>query len=62
MRGASAGQAAAIAREAGARKLVLTHFSQRYTNTDGFLAEARPLFPDVVAAADFTRVAVPPRG
>lgn len=57
----TASQAATLARDAGARKLVLTHFSQRYTSTEGFLAEARPIFPEVVAAADFTRVAVPPR-
>ncbi len=54
-------QAAEIAAEAGARKLVLTHFSQRYNNVEAFVAEARPIFPDVVAARDGMRVAVPPR-
>ena len=57
----TAAQAAEIAARAGARKLVLTHFSQRYTSTEGHIAEAAAIFPEVVAAEDFARVAVPPR-
>lgn len=57
----TAAQAAQIAVQAQARKLVLTHFSQRYTSTAGHVAEAAAIFPDVVAAEDFARVAVPPR-
>lgn len=57
----TAAQAARIALEAGARRLVLTHFSQRYPDTAGLLAEAAEIFPDVVAATDLMRVAVPPR-
>lgn len=48
----TARQAAEIARETGASKLVLTPFSQRYESTDPFLAEARAIHDDVVAAAD----------
>lgn len=57
----TAAQAATLAREAGARKLALTHFSQRYTRLDGFVAEASAIHPDVIAAQDFTCVSVPPR-
>lgn len=57
----TAAQAATLGREAGARRLVLTHFSQRYTTLEGFRAEAGPLHPDVTVAEDFTQVALPPR-
>lgn len=55
----TASQAATIAKEAGAKLLVLTHFSQRYLSTDPFVDEARPIFPNVVAARDGKRVPVP---
>jgi ribonuclease Z len=57
----TAAQAGRIAAEAGARKLVLTHFSQRYTDVFPFVAEARRLHDDVVAANDGDTIAVPPR-
>ena len=57
----TAAQAARIAAEAGARQLVLTHFSQRYPDEVGFLDEAGEIFPDVVVAHDLDRVPVPPR-
>ena len=57
----TARQAAELAAEAGARRLVLTHFSQRYRDTDRFLEEAGAVFEDVVVAADLVRIAVPPR-
>jgi ribonuclease Z len=57
----TAAQAAALAREAGARRLALTHFSQRYTTTEGFRQEACAVFPGAVVAEDLLRVAVPPR-
>ena len=57
----TAAQAARVAAEAGARRLVLTHFSQRYPDAAGFLAEAGEIFPDVVVAQDLDRVPVPPR-
>ncbi|MEQ8276628.1 MAG: ribonuclease Z [Deltaproteobacteria bacterium] len=55
----TAAQAATIAKEAGAKKLVLTHFSQRYPSVEPFLAEARPIFENVVAAKDGKRVPIP---
>jgi ribonuclease Z len=57
----TADQAATLAREAGVRRLALTHFSQRYTSTEGFLREASAVHPDVVVAEDLTRVPVPRR-
>jgi ribonuclease Z len=60
----TAGQAGQIAAEAGARLLVLTHFSQRYAHVDQrrFVAEAGAAFGgEVVAAADFDRIPVPRR-
>lgn len=50
----TAPQAAELARDAGARLLVLTHFSQRYPDAEVYLDEARPLFPEVVAAVEPT--------
>ena len=50
-----------IAKEAGVRLLVLTHFSQRYTSTAPFLEEARAIFPHVVVAKDTKRYGVPKR-
>ncbi|MGH9004435.1 MAG: ribonuclease Z [Acidimicrobiia bacterium] len=57
----TAAQAARIAAESGARRLVLTHFSQRYTDPWAFAAEAGEVFPDVVVASDLDRIAVPAR-
>jgi len=57
----TAAQAARIASETGARLLVLTHFSQRYTDDAEFAAEAAEIFPDVVVARDLDRVPVPAR-
>jgi ribonuclease Z len=57
----TAAQAARVAADAGARRLVLTHFSQRYPDDSDFSAEAGEIFPDVVVARDLIRVPVPPR-
>lgn len=58
----TASQAATIAQEAGAKRLLLTHFSQRYKDAEErYLAEARAIFPETVVARDLQRVAVPPR-
>ncbi|MCA9708888.1 MAG: ribonuclease Z [Myxococcales bacterium] len=57
----TAREAATIAQEAGVRRLVLAHFSQRYPEIDPFLEEARPIHPDVVAAADLDVIEVPAR-
>lgn len=49
----TAKQAATIAKEAGAHKLILTHFSARYQNLEGFEEEAKAVFPNVFIAEDF---------
>lgn len=56
----TAREAATIAREAGARLLVLTHFSSRYPDAEGHLREASAVFPDVIVAEDLMRVTFPP--
>jgi ribonuclease Z len=57
----TAAQAAELARDAGAQRLVLTHFSQRYPDEASFAAEAARIFPDVVAVNDLDVVGFPPR-
>lgn len=58
----TAAQAASVARESGVRKLVLTHFSQRYQDASRFLAEARPEFDgEIIIAEDLMRIPFPAR-
>jgi len=57
----TARQAAWLAREAGARRLVLTHFSQRHPDEEEYVREAAAVFPEVVAAHDLRRIPVPKR-
>jgi len=57
----TAAQAGRIAAEAGARRLVISHFSQRYPDTTVLLDEARAEFEDVIAAHDLLHVSVPSR-
>ncbi len=48
----TAAQAAELAREAGVKRLYLTHISRRYRERD-VLAEARAIFPNATVARDF---------
>jgi ribonuclease Z len=61
----TAGQAGQIAAAAGARRLVLTHFSQRYDDGDAMAQLQRDAAAaydgDIVMANDLDRVPVPPR-
>jgi ribonuclease Z len=58
----TASQAARVAAESGVRTLVLTHFSQRYPEPEGFVAEANRHFTgDLVVAEDLMTIPVPPR-
>ncbi len=55
----TAKQAAAIAKEAGVEKLILTHFSARYLSARDFENEARTVFPNTEAAEDFKVFLIP---
>jgi ribonuclease Z len=58
----TAAQAGRVAAECGVRRLVLTHFSQRYDDLSLFAKEAGRHFDgDVVVATDLMRVPVPRR-
>lgn len=48
----TARQAATIAKQAGAKKLILTHFSARYQNLRPFEEEAKAIFPNTYVADD----------
>lgn len=56
----TAREAAALARRAGCRRLLLTHFSARYSRDAGELeAQARSEFPDVIIGKDGMEIEVP---
>ncbi|MFF1403637.1 ribonuclease Z [Streptomyces sp. NPDC058294] len=59
----TAGQAARVARDAGVRHLVLTHFSQRYTDPEEFERQARAagFGGELTVAHDLLHVPVPKR-
>ncbi|MBQ1015985.1 ribonuclease Z, partial [Micromonospora sp. M51] len=58
----TAAQAARVATESGVRRLVLTHFSQRYSDPRRFHDEARAHFDgELIVAEDLTTVQLPPR-
>src|SRR5690606_9602579 len=57
----TADQAGRLAAAAGARRLVLTHFSRRYDDLAPFVAEASRHHHDVVAARDLDVIDLPPR-
>ncbi|TLS39674.1 ribonuclease Z [Streptomyces montanus] len=59
----TAGQAAGIARDSGVRHLVLTHFSQRYSEPEEFERQARAagFEGELTVAHDLLRVPVPKR-
>lgn len=48
----TAAQAARLAAKAGAKQLILTHFSARYQDLTPFVAEASPIFPNLLIAED----------
>jgi len=45
-------EAAEVARDAGVRRLALTHFSARYTNIGSLVRQARTVFLETIAAHD----------
>jgi len=54
----TAENAGMIANKANAKKLVLTHFSQRYKTSQQIEEDARNVFDNVVCAKDFMRVVI----
>ncbi len=54
----TAKQAAFVAHQANVKKLVLTHFSQRYKNIQEVVDDAKDLFPDTVASYDFMKIKI----
>jgi ribonuclease Z len=57
----TAADAAKTALVAGAHRLALAHFSQRYANSDQHLHDAREIFPNAIALNDLDRVNIPHR-
>ena len=58
----TAGEAAALAKEAGVHKLILTHVSSRYTDDSSpLLRDAKKIFEDVIVAEDLMEIEVPLR-
>ena len=55
----TAKQAALIAKKSKAKKLILTHISQRYENNEGvILNEAKKIFKNTILAEDLMKVEV----
>ena len=54
----TAAQAARTARDAGARRLLITHFSTRFPDPTPLLEEACRIFPNTVLAEDLTEIEV----
>lgn len=52
----TAHQAASIANQANAKKLILTHFSTRYKDTSELEDDAKHIFNNVSAAKDFMKI------
>ncbi|MDV3277208.1 MAG: ribonuclease Z [Nitrososphaerales archaeon] len=51
-------EAATVAKEARVGRLVLTHFSARYTSVSSLVREARTVFPETIAARDGLKIEV----
>lgn len=55
----TASEAAMLAQQAGVKKLLLTHFSVRYTDTMQLVSEAKTFHNNVEAAADLRIIEIP---
>lgn len=61
-RHSTAGKVAALAKEAGVRKLLLTHISSRYTDdVEPILTDSKKIFENVIVAEDLMEIEVPYR-
>ena len=54
----TAKEAAMLAKNANVENLILTHFSARYKNEDGLLAEAKTIHNSVIAAKDLLEIEI----
>jgi len=54
----TAKQAGLIANQANVKKLILTHFSQRYKNTQLIEEDARSVFDNIICAEDFMKIRI----
>ena len=54
----TAEEAASIANQCNVDKLVLTHFSQRYKDSNEILDDAKQTFDNVILAYDFMKVKI----
>ncbi|MEX0820575.1 MAG: ribonuclease Z [Rhodothermales bacterium] len=54
----TAGQAADVARRAGARRLLIGHFSARYDDASGLLDEAQSIFKNTEVAEELKRYSI----
>ncbi|AKB52200.1 Ribonuclease Z [Methanosarcina barkeri str. Wiesmoor] len=58
----TAGEVAALAKEAGVRRLILTHISSRYTDdAEPLLIDSKKVFENVIIAEDLMEIEVPYR-
>jgi len=51
-------QAGLLANQANAKKLILTHFSQRYKTLEGIESDAKDVFSNTVCAYDFMKIKI----
>ena len=58
----TAKQAAEMAQLAGAKQLLIGHFSARYKDTTGLLDEAREIFANTIEAIDGLTIDIPEQG
>jgi ribonuclease Z len=56
----TAGEVATLAKQAGVRKLILTHISSRYTdNVEPILIDSKEIYNEVIVAEDLMEVEIP---